>query len=196
MQNTKTIEQGSGVQPELKRLPILIALVIGAFFSILNETLLNVAFHRLSLDLEVPYTTIQWLSTVYMLIVGILVPISALLVGWFTTRQMFIGALCLFTIGTFVCGIAFGFPQLLIGRMIQAVGAGFNATSHDEHDLVPISAGKSRRRHGKYRSRHYVRPGDWANARRYNSRCDELAMAVFLSAAIYGAYRYCSPSSS
>lgn len=124
MQNTKTIEQGSGVQPELKRLPILIALVIGAFFSILNETLLNVAFHRLSLDLEVPYTTIQWLSTVYMLIVGILVPISALLVGWFTTRQMFIGALCLFTIGTFVCGIAFGFPQLLIGRMIQAVGAG------------------------------------------------------------------------
>jgi len=86
----------------VKRLPILISLVICAFFSILNETLLNVTFQTLSVVLGVPYTTITWLSTVYMLIVGILVPISALLVQWFTTRQMFIGALVLFTLGMLV----------------------------------------------------------------------------------------------
>lgn len=124
MQSTENIGLQTDAAPAVKRLPILIALVIGAFFSILNETLLNVAFHRLSIDLALPFTTIQWLATVYMLIVGILVPISALLVGWFTTRQLFIGALCLFTIGTFVCGSAFGFSQLLLGRIIQAAGAG------------------------------------------------------------------------
>ena len=108
----------------VKRLPILISLVIGAFFSILNETLLNIAFVDLTIDLNVSYSTIQWLSTGYMLVVGILIPVSALLVQWFTTRQMFIGAMVLFTIGTLVCGVAPAFPVLLIGRLIQAFSAG------------------------------------------------------------------------
>ncbi|RED66220.1 MDR family MFS transporter [Cohnella lupini] len=108
----------------IKRLPILITLVIGAFFSILNETLLNIALVDLTVDLNVPYNTIQWLSTSYLLVVGILIPISALLVQWFTTRQMFIGAMVLFTLGTLVCAIAPNFYVLLIGRIIQALGTG------------------------------------------------------------------------
>ncbi|BBI34245.1 MDR family MFS transporter [Cohnella abietis] len=108
----------------IKRLPILITLVIGAFFSILNETLLNIALVDMTLDLNVPYSTIQWLSTSYMLVVGILIPISALLVQWFTTRQMFLGAMILFSAGTLVCALAVDFPVLLIGRIIQAFGTG------------------------------------------------------------------------
>lgn len=109
---------------DIKRLPILITLVIGAFFSILNETLLNIAFVDLVKDLNVSYTTIQWLSTSYMLVVGILIPISALLVQWFTTRQMFLGAMILFTLGTLVCALAPDFSVLLSGRIIQAFGTG------------------------------------------------------------------------
>jgi len=108
----------------IKRLPILITLIIGAFFSILNETLLNIAFVDLTIDLKVSYTTIQWLSTSYMLVVGILIPISALLVQWFTTRQMFLGAMILFSAGTLVCALAPEFSVLLIGRIIQALGTG------------------------------------------------------------------------
>jgi DHA2 family lincomycin resistance protein-like MFS transporter len=124
MNHTGTEAAMTSPVPNVKRLPILIALIIGAFFSILNETLLNVAFQRLSEDLQVPYTTITWLSTGYLLIVGILVPISAILVQWFTTRQMFIGALIFFTLGTLVSGIAPHFGWLLCGRLIQAFGAG------------------------------------------------------------------------
>ncbi|WP_223869564.1 MDR family MFS transporter [Paenibacillus sabuli] len=109
---------------EVKRLPILISLIIGAFFSILNETLLNIAFYDLTIDLEVPYSTIQWLSTSYMLTVGILIPVSALLVQWFTTRQMFLGAMILFSLGTLICGLAPEFPVLLVGRIVQALGTG------------------------------------------------------------------------
>lgn len=123
MSDNKPTETQHDLQT-VKRLPILIALIIGAFFSILNETLLNVAFQPLSEDLQVPYTTITWLSTGYMLIIGILVPISALLVQWFTTRQLFIGALILFTLGTLVSGVAPGFSTLLVGRLIQAAGSG------------------------------------------------------------------------
>lgn len=108
----------------VKRLPILISLIIGAFFSILNETLLNIALVDLVEDFNVTYNTVQWLSTSYMLTVGILIPVSALLVQWFTTRQMFLGAMILFSLGTLVCALAPEFYFLLIGRIIQALGTG------------------------------------------------------------------------
>lgn len=108
----------------IKKLPILISLIIGAFFSILNETLLNIALPKLEVVLEVSASTLQWLATGYMLVVGVLIPVSALLVQWFTTRQMFLGAMFLFAAGTLICGIAPGFSVLLIGRLLQAAGAG------------------------------------------------------------------------
>ncbi|MED1562872.1 MDR family MFS transporter [Alkalihalobacillus alcalophilus] len=102
----------------------MIALIIGAFFAILNETLLNVALTKLMEEFQVGEATIQWLSTGFMLVVGILIPVSALLISWFTTRQMFIGAMVLFTIGTVISGFAPNFTTLLIGRLIQASGTG------------------------------------------------------------------------
>lgn len=114
----------TGDMQQVKRLPILISLMIGAFFSILNETLLNIAFPELTVELNVSPPTLQWLATGYMLVVGVLVPASALLVQWFTTRQMFLGAMTLFTIGTLVCGLAPHFSVLLGGRLLQAAGTG------------------------------------------------------------------------
>lgn len=108
----------------IKRAPIMISLIIGAFIAILNETLLNVAYTDLMAQLQVTAATVQWLSTGFMLVVGILVPVSALLIQWFTTRQMFLGAMALFTIGTLLSGLAPNFPILLVGRIIQAGGTG------------------------------------------------------------------------
>lgn len=107
-----------------KRGPIVAALIIGAFVAILNETLLNIAFPDLMTEFGVGMSTIQWLSTVYMLVIGILVPVTALLQQWFTTRQMFLSAMILFLAGTVVCGFAPSFEILLVGRIVQALGTG------------------------------------------------------------------------
>ncbi|WP_420488769.1 DHA2 family efflux MFS transporter permease subunit [Paenibacillus caui] len=109
---------------KIKRGPIIAALIIGAFVSILNETLLNIAFPYLMRDFGIGESTVQWLATAYMLVVGILVPITALLQQWFTTRQMFIGAMTLFLAGTLICGFSPVFGMLLGGRIIQALGTG------------------------------------------------------------------------
>jgi DHA2 family lincomycin resistance protein-like MFS transporter len=116
--SSSTIDLGN-----IKKLPIMISLIIGAFFSILNETLLNIALPTLVIDLNVTQSTIQWLAAGYMLLVGVLVP-AALLVQWFTSRQMFLGAMILFTIGTLICAIAPSFSVLLIGRLFQVAGTG------------------------------------------------------------------------
>ncbi|QTH45673.1 DHA2 family efflux MFS transporter permease subunit [Cohnella sp. LGH] len=108
----------------LRRGPIVAALIIAAFVAILSQTLLNVALPVMMEDLGINANTIQWLSTGYMLVNGVLVPVSAFLIDRFTTRQLFMAAVGLFTFGTVICAVAPNFELLLTGRLIQAAGAG------------------------------------------------------------------------
>jgi EmrB/QacA subfamily drug resistance transporter len=112
------------VHNQIKKAPIVASLLIAAFVALLSQTLLNVALPSMMEDLNIPESTIQWLITGYMLLNGILVPISAFLIERFTTRQLFISATGLFMIGTLLCALAPGFEMLLAGRLVQAAGAG------------------------------------------------------------------------
>lgn len=103
---------------------LLTVLLLGAFIAILNQTLLNVAIPHLMNDFNVSATTIQWLSTGYMLTNGILIPVTAFLIESFGTRVLFITAMGLFTVGALICAISTGFTLMLVGRIIQASGAG------------------------------------------------------------------------
>ncbi len=124
--NTEMAESGasSADVSGIRRGPIVAALIIGAFVSILNETLLNIAYPELMKEFSVAALTIQWLSTGYMLVIGILVPVTALLQQWFTTRQLFLSAMIIFLTGTVVCAAAPWFGILFIGRIVQALGTG------------------------------------------------------------------------
>jgi len=112
------------IQQQLRRGPIVASLLIAAFVAILSQTLLNVAIPPMMEDLGIGESTIQWLITGYMLVNGILVPISAFLIERFSTRQLFMWATGLFAAGTLMCALAPGFDVLLAGRLIQASGAG------------------------------------------------------------------------
>ncbi|WP_394236271.1 DHA2 family efflux MFS transporter permease subunit [Niallia oryzisoli] len=103
---------------------LLTIMLIGCFLSVLNQTILNVALPDLMKEFKITATTVQWLSTGFMLVNGILVPVTAFLMKRFTTRQLFISSMSLLLIGTFVSAIAPGFELLLTGRLIQAAGAG------------------------------------------------------------------------
>lgn len=103
---------------------IITALMIGMFIAILNQTLINVALPVLINDFGITTSTAQWLTTGFMLVNGILVPISAFLIQRFTYRQLFMTAMIFFTIGSLICAIAGNFPVMMVGRLTQAVGAG------------------------------------------------------------------------
>lgn len=103
---------------------LLIVLIAGCFLSTLNQTLLNVALSGLMDIFHVKAATIQWLSTGFMLVNGVLVPITAFLMKRFTTRQLFISSMFFLLIGSVICACSMNFSMLLTGRMIQAIGAG------------------------------------------------------------------------
>lgn len=102
---------------------ILAVLMIGAFITFLNNTLLNIALPSIMVDLEVDATTVQWLTTGFMLVNGILIPATAFLIQKYSVRNLFLVAMGLFTIGTLLAGSAHAFPLLLIARMVQASGS-------------------------------------------------------------------------
>ncbi|QCT74239.1 DHA2 family efflux MFS transporter permease subunit [Macrococcoides canis] len=103
---------------------IITALMAGMFVAILNQTLINVALPVMINDFSISTATAQWLTTGFMLVNGILVPVSAYLIQKFTYRQLFMFAMIAFTIGSVICAISTNFPVMMTGRVIQAVGAG------------------------------------------------------------------------
>lgn len=102
---------------------LLTVLMIGAFITFLNNTLLNIALPSIMADLEVDASTVQWLATGFMLVNGILIPSTAFLIQKYSVRHLFLVAMGLFTIGTILAGMAHVFPLLLAGRMTQAAGS-------------------------------------------------------------------------
>ncbi|UOQ92589.1 DHA2 family efflux MFS transporter permease subunit [Halobacillus shinanisalinarum] len=99
-------------------------LLAGSFIAILNQTLMITAIPPIMEEMNITANTAQWLTTVFMLVNGIMIPITAFLIERFTTRQLFITAMSVFTVGTVVGGLAPNFSILLLGRIIQSAGAG------------------------------------------------------------------------
>lgn len=104
--------------------PTVAVLICGMFIAILNQTMVNVAIPHMMNDLNVSTTTIQWLSTGFMLANAIMIPVSTFLMATISTRLLFAISMGMFTLGSFVCGIGPSFAVVLVGRILQAVGAG------------------------------------------------------------------------
>ncbi|EEI72529.1 DHA2 family efflux MFS transporter permease subunit [Lentilactobacillus hilgardii] len=102
----------------------MLGMLIGGFVGMLSETSLNIALPSLMTALHVNIGTIQWLVTGYMLIIGIVLPLSSLLSRIFSTRQIIVFAIIAFIVGAIISALASSFPVLLIGRMIQGIGTG------------------------------------------------------------------------
>ncbi|SDH46107.1 MFS transporter, DHA2 family, lincomycin resistance protein [Leifsonia sp. 98AMF] len=97
-------------------------LLAATFVVILNETIMTVAIPKLMDDLHVDALAAQWLSTAFMLTMAVVIPITGILLQRYTTRQMFIAAMSLFSLGTLSAALAPGFLVLVAARVIQASG--------------------------------------------------------------------------
>lgn len=107
-------------QPKL----MMISMLLGAFVGMFSETSLNIALPQLMTAFHVNTSKIQWLVTGYMLVIGIILPLSSIITKWFTTRQVIIFALIDFIVGAIISALANNFGILLTGRMIQGIATG------------------------------------------------------------------------
>lgn len=99
-------------------------LLIGTFCTILNQTLLTTALPTLMKEFDISASSVQWLTTGFLLVNGIMIPISAWLINKFSSKKLYITAMSTFLIGTIICFVAQDFGMLLTGRLVQAAGVG------------------------------------------------------------------------
>jgi EmrB/QacA subfamily drug resistance transporter len=109
---------------EYNKTLFIVTLLIGSFVSILNSTILSTALPHIMQYFNITASTVQWLTTAFMLVMAIMIPLTALLLEKFPTKKLFMFSLSIFGVGTLICAFSSDFAFLLIGRIIQAAGAG------------------------------------------------------------------------
>ena len=106
---------------------LVLTLLVGTFTTFITQTLLTTAFPTLMADFHISATAVQWLTTGFMLIMGIMIPVSAWLLTRINSKYLYLTAMLIFGLGTTLAYFAVNFQMLLIARMIQAMGVGISA---------------------------------------------------------------------
>ena len=110
------------IDPAVSR--IATVLIIGGLAVVFDTTIVSVALHTMAVQLGTTVATIQWVSTAYLLALGVTIP----LVGWaqsrFGGKRLWMCALVLFLIGSIACSVAWNAPSLIAFRVVQGVGGG------------------------------------------------------------------------
>lgn len=102
----------------------LVVILIGGFMSMLDSSIVNVAISPMMTAFGVNADEIDWVLTIYMLVLGIVVPTSSWLGEYFGLKKLYLLSLAVFTIGSLFCSLAWNVPSLTVARAIQALGGG------------------------------------------------------------------------
>jgi Arabinose efflux permease len=108
---------------KLRTIVAIITLIM-AFTATLNQTLMVTALPVLMVKLHVNLNTVQWLTTGYVLVLGVITPVSANLYQKFSNRKVFLSVVSLFLLGSVLGAIANSFMIILIARLLQATAGG------------------------------------------------------------------------
>lgn len=104
----------------------IVATGLMSFCGVIVETSMNIAFPTLMREFGVSTNVISWMTSIYLLAISIIVPISAILKSSYKTKNLFLTANVLFLLGLIVDAIAPSFVFLLLGRVIQGIATGIS----------------------------------------------------------------------
>ena len=99
-------------------------LLMGPILAMLDTTIVSVGLHSVGRDLGSPLTTVQWISTGYLLAVAIVMPLTGWASARFGGKAVWMGSIALFTASSALCGLAWSVPALVAFRILQGFGGG------------------------------------------------------------------------
>jgi EmrB/QacA subfamily drug resistance transporter len=110
------------IDAELRGLAIVV--VLGTIMSVFDTTIVNVAIETLGRTFHSPLSTIQWVSTAYLLALAIVIPLTGWAIERFGAKRMYLISLTLFLLGSALCGMAWSAGSLIFFRVLQGLGGG------------------------------------------------------------------------
>lgn len=119
---TENDSADTSIDPEVKKLAV--AVIVGVITVIFDTTIVAVGIHELGAELNASVSTIQWVSTGYLLALFVTLPLT----GWAQSRlgskRLWMLALSIFLLGSLLCALAWDAPSLIFFRVIQGLGGG------------------------------------------------------------------------
>jgi len=103
---------------------VLANVMIGTFMAVLDATIVNVGLPKIMASFGITVDKAEWVITAYMLVFAIMLSTSGWIADHFGYKRTYLLALFLFTLGSFLCGLAWNEDALIMFRIIQASGAG------------------------------------------------------------------------
>ncbi|XIF19474.1 MAG: DHA2 family efflux MFS transporter permease subunit [Acetilactobacillus jinshanensis] len=89
---------------------MVLILLIGGFFTMLNETVLATAYPKLMSYFSINASTVQWLTSAFLMVNGIMIPLTAWLTARFNTKWLYLVSVIIFEVGTVLAYVATTFP--------------------------------------------------------------------------------------
>lgn len=122
--NHETAPIPQAENPPLKWQLSLLVIFIGPVMAMLDSSIVNVAISTMMNDFQTTTSHIQWVVTIYMLALGVVVPTSGWLADFLGYKKLYLYSLLFFTVGSALCSLAFNETFLIVARVIQAFGGG------------------------------------------------------------------------
>ncbi|BCA86907.1 MFS transporter [Enterococcus saigonensis] len=110
-----------------KKIHLLLAVLatgMMSFAGVLIETAMNVTFPTLISEFGITTGQVQWVTTIYLLVIAIIVPFSTYLLKNFQIRTLFLASNLLFIAGLLIDFWSPSFLMLLVGRLLQGISTG------------------------------------------------------------------------
>jgi MFS transporter, DHA2 family, multidrug resistance protein len=104
---------------------VLLNVMIGTFMAVLDATIVNVALPKIMASFGIDVDKAEWILTAYLLVFAVMLPTSGWVADHLGYKRTYFMALFMFTLGSFLCGLAWDENALIIFRIVQATGAGF-----------------------------------------------------------------------
>ncbi|HTY01108.1 MAG TPA: DHA2 family efflux MFS transporter permease subunit, partial [Bacteroidota bacterium] len=104
---------------------VLANVMIGTFMAVLDATIVNVGLPKIMAAFGVDVDKVEWVMTAYLLVFAVMLPTSGWVADHWGYKRTYIAALILFTLGSFLCGLAWDENALIVFRIVQGMGAGF-----------------------------------------------------------------------
>ena len=109
---------------DLKLILSILATGLMSFTGVVVETAMNITFPTLMKEFQIGISAVQWITTGYLLVLAVVIPVSSFLKKRFKTKSLFLFANLIFLTGTVLCAVAPSFQLLLAGRLLQGIGTG------------------------------------------------------------------------
>ena len=121
---TPTLDQAEAWRPDVNPWIIALAVTLATFMEVLDTSIANVALPHIAGSLSAGQDESTWVLTSYLVSNAIVLPLSGWLSSIVGRKNFYMGCVALFTISSFMCGLAPNLAVLIVCRVLQGVGGG------------------------------------------------------------------------